>query len=247
MNACAAGIAAQRLGLGTGIGRRAAAMVLIRLLRGVVGLVGGLARASRPFLRGKKWARPVAKPLMSVADALPLPAPPIYARLPVDRALADRSFDAPDNSRAWLEALRADGPRRTDAIADLHELLLRAARFEIGQRRAAPVRPRRGSSTTCVCRRRTTRWWPCWRSWTTTAARAASPPGRTSSALLEAGVRLRRRRQRGREVARARAGRRSDPAECGAHDRGRRPPARAQARGGQELTSTSGTSSWRSR
>src|SRR5215210_6728230 len=42
-----------------------------------------------------------------------------------------------DSSEAWLEALRADGARRRDAIADLHDLLLRAARFEIGRRRAA--------------------------------------------------------------------------------------------------------------
>jgi RNA polymerase sigma-70 factor (ECF subfamily) len=74
---------------------------------------------------------------MSVAAALPMPAVPIYARSPVDRALADRPLDAPDNSRAWLEALRAEGVRRDNAIAELHELLLRGARFEIGRRRAA--------------------------------------------------------------------------------------------------------------
>ena len=113
-------IAAQRLGLGYWDRPQGGCDGAHPSFEESLGLVGGLARASRPFLRGKKWARAVAKPLMSVADALPLPAPPIYARLPVDRALADRSFDAPDNSRAWLEALRADGPRRTDAIADLH-------------------------------------------------------------------------------------------------------------------------------
>jgi RNA polymerase sigma-70 factor, ECF subfamily len=39
-------------------------------------------------------------------------------------------------SRGWIERLRDDGPRREQAIADLHELLLRAARFEVGRRRA---------------------------------------------------------------------------------------------------------------
>jgi RNA polymerase sigma-70 factor, ECF subfamily len=39
-------------------------------------------------------------------------------------------------SRGWIEALQDDGPRRERAIADLHELLLRAARFEVGRRRA---------------------------------------------------------------------------------------------------------------
>jgi RNA polymerase sigma-70 factor, ECF subfamily len=42
-------------------------------------------------------------------------------------------------SRAWVAALRAEGPRRDRAVADLHELLLRAARFEVNRRgRAFP-------------------------------------------------------------------------------------------------------------
>ena len=39
--------------------------------------------------------------------------------------------------RNWVDALRADGIGRDDALADLHDLLLRAARFELGRRRAA--------------------------------------------------------------------------------------------------------------
>jgi RNA polymerase sigma-70 factor, ECF subfamily len=39
--------------------------------------------------------------------------------------------------RNWVAALRADGVERELALADLHELLLRAARFEIGRRQAA--------------------------------------------------------------------------------------------------------------
>jgi RNA polymerase sigma-70 factor, ECF subfamily len=41
------------------------------------------------------------------------------------------------DSRAWLDALRATGPVRDQAVARLHELLLRAARFELSRRRAA--------------------------------------------------------------------------------------------------------------
>ena len=45
---------------------------------------------------------------------------------------------APDEeSRDWLEGLRSDGPRGDDARDRLHELLLRAARFEISRRRGA--------------------------------------------------------------------------------------------------------------
>jgi RNA polymerase sigma-70 factor (ECF subfamily) len=41
------------------------------------------------------------------------------------------------DSRAWLSALRSPGAERDDAVARLHELLLRAARFEVSRRRAA--------------------------------------------------------------------------------------------------------------
>jgi RNA polymerase sigma-70 factor, ECF subfamily len=40
-------------------------------------------------------------------------------------------------SRAWLRALRASGAERDQAVARLHDLLLRAARFEVSRRRAA--------------------------------------------------------------------------------------------------------------
>jgi RNA polymerase sigma-70 factor (ECF subfamily) len=45
------------------------------------------------------------------------------------------SFDP--ESRAWLDSLRADGPVREEAVARLHSLLLRAARFETARRRGA--------------------------------------------------------------------------------------------------------------
>ena len=49
-----------------------------------------------------------------------------------------------EESRAWLRDLRADGPVKDAAVARLHALLLRAARFEVGRRR--PSLPhRRGS------------------------------------------------------------------------------------------------------
>lgn len=42
-----------------------------------------------------------------------------------------------EESRAWLRDLRADGATRDEAIARLHALLLRAARFECARRRPA--------------------------------------------------------------------------------------------------------------
>ncbi|MGH2926632.1 MAG: RNA polymerase sigma factor, partial [Solirubrobacteraceae bacterium] len=41
-----------------------------------------------------------------------------------------------DSSRAWLVRLRAEGPERQAAIAELHRLLVGAATFEIKRRRA---------------------------------------------------------------------------------------------------------------
>jgi RNA polymerase sigma-70 factor (ECF subfamily) len=41
------------------------------------------------------------------------------------------------DSRAWLSALRLPGAERDQAVADLHQLLLGAARFEVSRRRAA--------------------------------------------------------------------------------------------------------------
>jgi RNA polymerase sigma-70 factor (ECF subfamily) len=42
-----------------------------------------------------------------------------------------------EESREWLRCLRAAGATRDEAIARLHALLLRAARFEVARRRAA--------------------------------------------------------------------------------------------------------------
>ena len=45
-------------------------------------------------------------------------------------------FDSGD-SAAWLDALRADGPIYDQAVERLHQLLLRGARFEVSRRRAS--------------------------------------------------------------------------------------------------------------
>lgn len=45
--------------------------------------------------------------------------------------------DFDPQSQRWLERLRADGPERSRAEADLHRLLLKACRFEIGRRQGA--------------------------------------------------------------------------------------------------------------
>jgi RNA polymerase sigma-70 factor (ECF subfamily) len=63
------------------------------------------------------------------------------ALMPTESDESAASVDAvpaPDEeSRDWLEGLRSDGPRGDEARDRLHELLLRAARFEISRRRGA--------------------------------------------------------------------------------------------------------------
>ena len=49
-----------------------------------------------------------------------------------------------DESRAWLHDLRAEGQAREEALARLHALLLRAARFEASRRRATLTQLRPG-------------------------------------------------------------------------------------------------------
>jgi len=58
------------------------------------------------------------------------------SRLPISAAESEPDRAAAD-SQAWLDALRSEGAERDEAIARLHELLVRAARFEVSRRRAA--------------------------------------------------------------------------------------------------------------
>ena len=62
------------------------------------------------------------------AAAPPAPANGGAAAAPPDRLDAE--------SRRWVDALSGVGPAHDEAVARLHELLLRAARFEVARRRA---------------------------------------------------------------------------------------------------------------
>jgi RNA polymerase sigma-70 factor, ECF subfamily len=62
--------------------------------------------------------------------------PGMTSRPPISAADSDPDRAQAD-SRAWLSALRTAGAERDQAVARLHELLLRAARFEVSRRRAA--------------------------------------------------------------------------------------------------------------
>jgi len=103
-------------------------------------------------------------------------------------------------SDEWLAALRGDGMERDAAIARLHELLVRAARFELGRRRAA-LSHVRGEELADIATQAADD--------ALMAVLAKLDDFRGASrfttwaykfAILEAGVRLRRRAWQGREV-----------------------------------------------
>ena len=65
----------------------------------------------------------------TVRTGLVEPTPPLPATQPPTQPLLDA------DSREWLRSLRAEGTARDEAVARLHALLLRAARFEVARRR----------------------------------------------------------------------------------------------------------------
>jgi RNA polymerase sigma-70 factor (ECF subfamily) len=103
-------------------------------------------------------------------------------------------------SREWLRSLRADGPERDDAVARLHGLLLRAARFECARRR--PTLPHlRGNDLDDIANQAADD------ALVSVLARLDTFRGASrfttwayKFALLEAAVKLRRRAWQGREV-----------------------------------------------
>jgi RNA polymerase sigma-70 factor (ECF subfamily) len=73
--------------------------------------------------------------MLSATPAVSL-RPGMSSRLPISAA-ASEPERAQADSRAWLSALRSPGAERDEAIGRLHELLVGAARFEVSRRRAA--------------------------------------------------------------------------------------------------------------
>jgi RNA polymerase sigma-70 factor (ECF subfamily) len=61
---------------------------------------------------------------------------PAYAPA-VESTSTGRQAESSRSTHEWLAALRGDGAEHAAAIGELHGLLLRAARFEVGRRRGA--------------------------------------------------------------------------------------------------------------
>jgi RNA polymerase sigma-70 factor (ECF subfamily) len=134
------------------------------------------ATALAPFLpRRKNRSLAVANSSMAVATPVPL-------------------------ERNWVEALSASGSEREDAVADLHDLLLRAARFEIRRRREALAHVRGEELDDLATQAADDALVAILAKLHTFRGASRFTTWAYKFALLEAGVRVRRRAWQGREV-----------------------------------------------
>jgi RNA polymerase sigma-70 factor (ECF subfamily) len=100
----------------------------------------------------------------------------------------------------WVERLRADGPEGRAAVAELHELLLKAARFEIN-RRSAEVRHLRGGDQEDLAQQAADdALMAVLRKLDDFRGESRFTTWAYKFALLEAAVKVRRRAWQGREV-----------------------------------------------
>ena len=102
--------------------------------------------------------------------------------------------------RNWVDALSASGAERDDAVADLHDLLLRAARFESGRRRAALSHVRGEDMDDLATQAADDALVAILAKLHTFRGASRFTTWAYKFALLEAGVRVRRRAWQGREV-----------------------------------------------
>jgi RNA polymerase sigma-70 factor (ECF subfamily) len=103
-------------------------------------------------------------------------------------------------SRAWLGELRAEGGRGEDARRRLHELLLRAARFEIGRRRGALPHLRGGDFDDLAHQAADDALMAILSKLDDYRGESRFTTWAYKFALLEAAVKLRRRSWQGREI-----------------------------------------------
>ena len=107
---------------------------------------------------------------------------------------------ADDDSAAWVAALSAPGPAREAAAERLHELLLRAARFEVSRRRASLPYLRGGDFDDLAVQSADDAFMAVMAKLDTFRGDSRFTTWAYKFALLEAAVKLRRRAWQGREI-----------------------------------------------
>jgi len=113
-------------------------------------------------------------------------------------SLAARGPDA--ESVGWVEALSGAGDKREEAVEQLHALLLRASRFEISRRRNALGAGRAGELDDLAVQAADDALMAIMRKLPTYRGESRFTTWAYKFALLEAGVKVRRRAWHGREV-----------------------------------------------
>ena len=128
------------------------------------------------------------------------PAGPFPAPSMTERSEAPPVPGPDAESRAWLLGLRGDGPRREEASRRLHDLLLRAARFEINRRRGSHPHLRGGDFDDLAHQAANDALLAILGKLDTYRGDSRFTTWAYKFALLEAAVKVRRRAWQGREV-----------------------------------------------
>jgi RNA polymerase sigma-70 factor (ECF subfamily) len=115
-------------------------------------------------------------------------------------ATVDPPFAATPSSSEWLEALQGAGPEHEQAVERLHDLLMSAARFEVSRRRAALAYVRGEELEDIAMQAANDALVAVLRKLDSYRGESRFTTWAYKVALLEAGVRLRRRVWQEREV-----------------------------------------------
>src|SRR5215204_1932120 len=118
--------------------------------------------------------------------------------VPTKTASPASELDA--DSREWLRTLRSEGATKHDAVARLHALLLRAARFEVARRRAGLAHIRGNELDDIATEAADDALLSVLRRLDNYAGASRFTTWVYKFALLEAAVKLRKRAWQGREV-----------------------------------------------
>jgi RNA polymerase sigma-70 factor (ECF subfamily) len=118
----------------------------------------------------------------------------------MERALEDLTPGPATHGDAWIASLRAVGAERDRAIGSLHDLLLRAARYELGRRRAALSHVRGEELNDLATQAADDALMAVLAKLDQYRGESRFTTWAYKFALLEAGVKLRKRAWQGREV-----------------------------------------------
>jgi RNA polymerase sigma-70 factor (ECF subfamily) len=125
-------------------------------------------------------------------------APATVGGVPADPVATPGTLDS--ESRHWIDALAGNGLAHDEAVARLHELLLRAARFEVARRRATMAHLRGGDHDDLACQAADDALVAVLRKLDTFRGESRFTTWAYKFALYESAVKLRRRAWQDREL-----------------------------------------------